>query len=327
MVRYLVRKMLSWFVTIFLATNITYFLANFFLDPTSIYVGRKPPLPREQILATLQPLNLNPDENLFVRWWRWITGVLTRWDWGYAPLGTTVSEEISYRIWVSAELLLGATAIAVVLGVALGVFTAGRQYSGWDRIIQGISIFALNLHIVVAGLLVVLIALWINKTAGTRLLYVTGAASPNIEGFWIQLIDALQHLVLPTIALVSTSFASYYFMQRSLLLDNIEADYVRTARAKGLTRTQAIRRHALRTSIIPVATSVAFSIPGIFTGAVLTETIFNWHGMGEYFMKTLSNNDVHGVVAVAAFGALTTAIGAIIADFLVVYLDPRVRVS
>lgn len=327
MVRYLVKKVLSWFVTIFLATNITYFLANFFLDPTSIYVGRRPPLPREQILATLQPLNLNPEENIFIRWWRWLTNILTSWDWGYAPLGTPVGEEISYRIWVSAQLLLGATVIAVVIGVALGVFTAGRQYSGWDRVVQGIAIFALNLHIVVAGMLVVLLALWVNQLAGTRLLYVTGAASLDVEGFLPKIIDMLQHLTLPTIALVLTSFASYYFMQRSLLLDNIEADYVRTARAKGLTRTQAIRRHALRTSIIPVATSVAFSIPGIFTGAVLTETIFNWHGMGEYFIRTLGGNDIHGVVAVAAFGALTTAIGAILADFLVVYLDPRVRVS
>lgn len=327
MVRYLSRKVLTWFVTIFLATNLTYFLANFFLDPTAIYLGRRPPLPQEQILSTLQPLNLNPTESIFLRWWRWLTGIVTQWDWGASPLGTAVSEEIGYRIWVSAQLLLGATMIAVVLGVALGVFTAGRQYSGWDRVIQGIAIFALNLHIVVAGMLVVLLALWVNQTAGMRLLYVTGAASLDIEGFFPKLIDVLQHLTLPTIALVTTSFAGYYFMQRSLLLDNIEADYVRTARAKGLTRSQAIRRHALRTSIIPVATSVAFSIPGIFTGAVLTETIFNWHGMGEYFLKTLSGNDIHGVVAVAAFGALTTAIGAILADFLVVYLDPRVRVS
>ncbi|XCB36895.1 ABC transporter permease [Arcanobacterium hippocoleae] len=260
MVRYLAKKAISWFVTIFLATNITYFLANYFLDPTSTYVGRRPPLPREQILSTLQPLNLNPEENIFVRWWRWITGIVTNWDWGYAPLGTPVGEEISYRIWVSAQLLLGATIIAVLIGIALGVFTAGRQYSGWDRVVQGIAIFALNLHIVVAGMLVVLLALWINNAAGVRLLYVTGAASLDVEGFWPRMVDILQHLTLPTIALVATSFAGYYFMQRSLLLDNIEADYVRTARAKGLTRSQAIRRHALRTSVIPVATSVAFSI-------------------------------------------------------------------
>ena len=112
-----------------------------------------------------------------------------------------------------------------------------------------------------------------------------------------------------------------------MLLDNINADYVRTARAKGLTRNQAVRKHALRTSVIPVATTVAFSIPGIFTGAIMTETIFGWNGMGKYFVETLNNNDIHGVVAVAAFGALMTAVGAILSDIFVVILDPRVRVN
>ena len=104
-------------------------------------------------------------------------------------------------------------------------------------------------------------------------------------------------------------------------------DYVRTARAKGLTRNQAIRKHALRTSIIPVATSVAFSVPGVFTGAVMTENIYAWHGMGEYFIQTIAKNDIHGVVATAAFGAAMTAVGAILSDMFVVALDPRVRVS
>src|SRR5690606_4750564 len=113
----------------------------------------------------------------------------------------------------------------------------------------------------------------------------------------------------------------------SLLLDNIKSDYVRMARAKGLTKQQAIRKHALRTSLIPVTTQVAFSIPGIFTGAVLTESIFAWKGMGQYFIQTISQNDINGVVAVAAFGAVMTAIGAILADIAVVALDPRVRVS
>ena len=124
-----------------------------------------------------------------------------------------------------------------------------------------------------------------------------------------------------------SSYAGYHMMQRTLLLDNLNADYVRTARAKGLTRSQAIRKHALRTSIIPVATSVAFSVPGIFTGAIMTETIFAWKGMGQYFIETISRNDVNGTTAVAAFGAVMIAFSAILADLVVVALDPRVRVS
>ena len=160
-----------------------------------------------------------------------------------------------------------------------------------------------------------------------RIFYVTGSSSQDVEGFFPVLVDVLQHLTLPTIALVLTGYAGIHFLQRSLLLDNINADYVRTARAKGLTKQQAIRKHALRTSLIPVATQVAFTIPGVFTGAVLTETIFAWNGMGKYFIDTITKNDIHGTVAIAAFGAVLTAIGAILADIAVVVLDPRVRVS
>lgn len=326
MARYLIKKVLGWIAMIFLAVNITYFLANFFLDPKALFIGRKPPVPDEQIMATLRPLNLDQSVPLLERWWTWLTNILLHWDWGRSPVGTAVTEEIGYRIWVSAQLLLGATVIAIVLGVGLGVFAASRQYSVKDRVSQGFSILALNTHIVVASLAVVWAAITINRSVGSRIFYVTGSGDPALGGLE-GLVDTLQHLILPTISLVVISYASYYFMQRSLLLDNIGAQYVLTARAKGLTRSQAIRRHALRTSLIPVATSVAFSLPGIFTGAILTESIFVWHGMGEYFITTLAKNDIHGVVAVAAFGALMTAIGAILADLIVVFLDPRVRVN
>lgn len=242
-------------------------------------------------------------------------------------MGDAVNDQIGPRMLVSAQLLLLATLLSVVMGVAVGVYTASRQYQRGDRLWQGTSIILMNTHVVVASLVVVSAGLWVNKVTGLRIFYVTGASSPDVVGFFPRLLNAGQHLLLPTIALVAISYAGYHMMQRSLLLDNISADYVRTARAKGLTRNQAVRRHALRTSIIPVATSVAFSIPGIFTGAVMTEQIFAWNGMGQYFIQTISRNDVHGATAVAAFSALMVGISAVLSDFFVVILDPRVRVS
>jgi peptide/nickel transport system permease protein len=133
--------------------------------------------------------------------------------------------------------------------------------------------------------------------------------------------------LLPSICLIFISFASYALTQRSILLDNLSADYVRLARAKGLTKPVAVRRHALRTSLIPVMVQFAYSLPAVFTGAVLTESIFAWNGMGRYLVETIGGNDVHGAVAVAAFGSLMTAVGAVLSDLFVVWLDPRVRVS
>ena len=275
----------------------------------------------------LQPLNLSDNTPLFERWWTWLSNILFHWDWGESPLGESVNQQISFRIWVSAELLLLATVLSVIIGVAIGVYTASNQYKMGDRIWQGISIVTMNLHIVVASIITVAFGLWVNRITGSRIFYVTGASKYGVHGFFPTLLDFLQHVALPTFSLLLVSYAGYHMMQRSLLLDNLNADYVRTARAKGLPRRKAIRKHALRTSIIPVATSVAFSIPGIFTGAIMTEKIFAWQGMGDYFITALSHNDIYGTVAVAAFGAFTTAVTAILADITVVILDPRVRVS
>lgn len=321
------RRLLGWLMMIVIATNITYFLAWLYLDPENNYVGRRPPLSADQIDNLLRPRNLSESVPLIERWWTWFSGILFRWDWGLGPTGESVNEQVAYRVWVSAELVLGATILTTVLGIALGVYTASRQYKLADRIGQGTSIITMNIPTVVAGFALVLLAIGFNNAVGTTVFYVTGSSSPGVQGFFPVLLDALQHLALPTLGLVITGYAQIHFLQRSLLLDNIKADYVRTARAKGLTKQQAIRKHALRTSLIPVTTQVAFTIPAVFTGAVLTETIFNWNGMGRYFITTLNNNDIHGVVAVAAFGALMTAIGAILADVAVVVLDPRVRVS
>jgi peptide/nickel transport system permease protein len=275
----------------------------------------------------LTPRNLSDTVPLAQRWWSWFSGIILRWDWGLSPTGQSVNEQVAYRMWVSAELVLGATIIAAALGVWLGVYTASRQYKLSDRVGQATSIITMNINIIVAGLAVVLLAINFNEWVGTRVFFVTGSSSPGVRGFLPTIVNTIQHVTLPTIALVIVGYSQYHFLQRSLLLDNISADYVRTARAKGLTKQQAIRRHALRTSLIPVATQVAFTIPTIFTGAILTETIFAWQGMGRYFLDTINNNDINGVVAVAAFGAVLTAIGALLADIAVVVLDPRVRVS
>lgn len=325
MTKYLARRIGGWLLMVVLATNITYFLANAFLDPRTLFVGRRPPLTEKQIDTLLQANNLNSHESIFLRWWTWAKDIVLHWDWGNSPTGDPVNAQIAFRIGVSAQLLLGAFVLYTLIGISLGIYSASRQYKVSDRIVQAISIVTLNIPVVVMSLAIVLVAIWFNQRVGARVFYVTGSSSADAHGFG-KIIDLLQHLTLPTISLVIISYAGTQMLQRSLLLDNISADYVRMARAKGLTKAQAIRKHALRTSLIPVATQVAFSIPGLFTGAVLTETIFNWQGMGQYFIDTLNKMNINGVVAVAAFGALMTAIGAVLADIAVVFLDPRVRV-
>lgn len=323
MIRYIVRKIGSWLVLVFLAVNMTYFLASTFLDPASNYAERRPPIPYEQIQRFLEPMYLADTQPLLTRWWHWLTQILTQWNWGLGFVGTgEVNTEIANRALVSAELLVMATVISAILGVALGVYTAARQYKVADRVIMSFSVVCMNLHTAVVSVILVIIGVQINQKAGTTIFYVTGASGGHAS-----FLEFLQRVALPSISLVIINYASYHITQRSLLLDNIEQDYVRTARAKGLTRNQAIRKHAFRTSIIPIATSVAFAIPTVFTGAVVTEQIYAWRGMGDYLVQTITKNDIHGAVATAAFSAVLTAVGAVLSDIFIVLADPRVRVN
>jgi len=325
--RYLLRRGAGWLAMIVVATNLTYLLANTFLDPRVNYFQLRPPRTDEEIARALAQYNLDPGTPLAQRWWTWITGILTRWDWGSSPVGDSVNDQVAFRVVMSGQLVFGALVLSILVGVALGVYSAQRQYRLGDRVAQLVSVITLNTPVAVAGLVVVVAAITVNQAVGSTLFSVAGAQTPGVTGFWPVLVDRVQHLVLPTISLLVTSYAGYHMLQRAMLLDVVGSDFVRTARAKGLTRDQAIRRHGLRSSLIPVATQVAFAIPALFTGSVLTEKIFAWQGMGDYLVRTVSENDVHGVVATAAFAALATAIGAILADVAVVALDPRVRVS
>lgn len=326
MIKYLLRQTLTWFVRIVVVVNLTYFIASWFLKPAANYVGRRPPIPPDQIQRMLDQYNLADTEPLWHRWWDWLTNIVLHWNWGYSPVGASVNEQIGFRIWVSAQLMLGATLLAFLVGVALGVYSASRQYHLADRVVQVFATIFLCLSIVVVALIVVFLTVKLNDWVGHRIFYVTGAGTVGLSG-WPWFIDKIQHLLLPSLCLLAISWPTYAMTQRALLLDNISADYVRLARAKGLRKATAVRRHALRTSLIPVMVSLAYSIPGIFVGASLTETIFAWNGMGRYLVQTINTNDINGAVGVAAFAALMTAVGAVLSDIIVVYLDPRVRVS
>jgi len=323
----LTRRLINWLVIIVVSTNITYLLAWNFMDPRSNYIGRRPPLSPQQITDLLEPRNLSDTVPLLERWWTWLTNILLHWNWGVAPNGDSVNTQMAARMWVSAEFTGATLVITTIAGIALGVYTANRQYKTADRIGHFTSTITMNIPPIVAALGFVLIAIWINDAVGTTIFYVTGPVGLSSEHWWVPVLDTLHRLILPTLAMSLVGYATTHFLQRALLLDNISADYVRTARAKGLTKQRAIRKHALRTSLIPIATQIAFSIPVIFLGAVLSEQIFAWHGLGEYLVQTIGRNDVHGTVAIAAFGAFLTAIGALLADIAVVALDPRVRVN
>ena len=135
----------------------------------------------------------------------------------------------------------------------------------------------------------------------------------------------LAHLALPSLVLITTAVAFYGRYQRNAMLDVLGSDFLRTARAKGLRRSRALIRHGLRTALIPMATFFAYQFALLFVGATFTERIFGWHGMGEYFVDSVTKNDVNSVAAVTLFVAVLVLIAGFLADLAYALLDPRVR--
>lgn len=329
MLKYVLRRLANYIVMIFVATSLAYFAAVTVMKPASRLLQRTPRPTMEQVVAQLQAVDLDPTMNPLQRYAVWLTGVVTRWDWGMGPDGSQVNQEFISRAIISGRLVLIATLMSIVIGIALGIFAASRQYKFSDRAVTTLSYVISCIPAPVIYLMVQMTGIGINEKSGQRLFYVSGMYStPPPSDPIKRMVDEAQHLVLPTIALTIVAYVSYQLLQRTLLLDNINADYVRTARAKGLTKSKAIRKHALRTSFIPVAQSIAFQIPGIFTGTFIIESVFAWQGLGRYTLDAITiTQDVNAAVASVAFGGLMFAIGAILADLSVAIVDPRARVS
>lgn len=324
---YVARRLLNYAILMFVAISLTYFLAASQLDPRSLFLLRNPPLDPAAIEATLRAKNLSDQVPLLQRYWTWLTNIVLHWDWGESPTGASVNAEVSRRIWVSVRLITLGSLIGIVAGVVIGAWSATRQYKVSDRTITFASLFFLSVPSFVIASVLQVWATSINNATGLRIFEFVGETGEtgSYPGAWF--FDRMQHLLLPTIVLVILEVAFFSRIQRNLMLDSLGSDFVRTARAKGLRRSRAVMKHALRTSLIPTGTYFAFSVATLFTGATFMEIIFSFHGMGEYGVTTILGQDVNGAVAVAAFSGVCVLVGAILADIMVAILDPRVRLS
>jgi len=162
-------------------------------------------------------------------------------------------------------------------------------------------------------------------STGGRPIATTGSQTPNLGGgFWETNLDLALHLALPTLAIMLISFAGYTRYTRASMLEVLSRDFIRTARAKGLSERAIVVRHALRNALLPLATLVAFDFAGVFGGAVVTETVFGWNGMGRLFTSGLEHIDPHPVMAFFLVTAVATAGFNLLADLAYVSLDPRI---
>jgi len=324
---YLLKRLLNYAILLLVATNLSWLLASTQLNPRSLYEVANPPIDPVSIENNLRSRNLSDQVPLIQRWWVWSSSIVTHWDWGQSPRGGPVNEEIGRRVWVSVRLITIGSLLGAALGVLVGAWTATRQYQLSDRTFTFLALLGLSVPSFVVASVLQVVATQINDATGTRFFEFVGESGARGDWFGAGFVDRLQHLLLPTLALTILGTAFFSRIQRNLMLDSLNSDFVRTARAKGLRRSSAVIKHALRVSLIPTGTYFAFSVATLFVGAAFMEIIFSFHGMGEYAVTTIQGQDVHGAVAVAAFGGACVLVGALLADMLVAWLDPRVRLS
>ncbi|MGK2879961.1 MAG: ABC transporter permease [Mycobacterium sp.] len=325
MTRFLIRRLLNYIVLLALASFMAYCLAALIFNPLESLLGRNPRPPQDVIDQRALQLGLN--DPVVVRYWHWISGVV-RGDFGTTIGGQPVTEELWRRIGVSLRLLVIGSVAGTILGVVIGAWGAIRQYKLSDRVITLIALLIISTPVLVLGPILQMGAREVNSLAGFNLINYIGETSVDASaGLGEQLTDRVVHLILPTLTLALSAMAGYSRYQRNAMLDVLGQDFIRTARAKGLTRRRALFKHGLRTALIPMATMFAYGLIGVVTGAVFVEKIFGWHGMGEWVVLGIANQDVNIVAAYGLFGGSVVLMGSLLSDIVYAALDPRVRVS
>ena len=253
----------------------------------------------------------------------------------YSALTTAVVGVVAYvgMQWLFYLYPVNELALVVLLLIAIGIaLLIGWLWGGPDRAVsmRGTAVVAVIMSV---GVYVDRVLqgwpLYMNASAiNGRPIATIGSSTPNLGGdFWIGQLDKWTHLLLPTIALVLISFAGYTRYQRGSMLEVMNQDYIRTARAKGLSERIVIVRHALRNALLPLASIVPVDFITLIGGAVITETIFNWAGMGRLFVTSLAGSEIDPVMAYIMITGALAMIANLVADFLYGILDPRIRVN
>jgi peptide/nickel transport system permease protein len=316
MLRYLFKRLLIAVPVILGVTIINYFIISMAPgDAVDLLVD--PNTSQSDIAAKREALGLN--DPIPVRYVRWL-GELGHGNLGYSFLnGQPVADRIAERVGPTLGLSLFALVIAYVIAVPIGVLSATRQYSLVDYLSSILAMIGVSIPNFFLGIgLIYVFSLKLN------LLPVSGMRTLGEDA---NVIDLLKHMILPAIVLSSATMGSVTRYTRSSMLDVVRQDYMRTARAKGLKDKVVIYKHALRNALLPVITLLGLQIPALLGGAIITEQVFGWPGMGRLSIDAITQRDYPVLMGVNLLAAVLVVAGGLIADSLYSVADPRIRYS
>ena len=323
MANYIIRRLIQSVIVLFVLSFVTYVLMGLMPgDPLDVACAANPRCSPDNLALMKQQLGL--DKPIYQRYLSWLGSVL-QGDLGYSR---------TYRLPVTDILLpnllntiiLGLLTIFVSLMIAipLGVFASLKARSKTDYAINMMSFVGISAPSFWLGLILIIIFAVNLEWFPASGIETIGATHANV---WAMVLDRLQYLVLPVATLSLLTIASWVRYTRSSMIETLRMDYIRTAKAKGLSRTRVITLHALRNALLPVVTVVALSLPIIISGAVITETVFAYQGVGRLMFNSIMGNDFN--VAMCGFLLICTSVLLmnLFADVLYAFLDPRVSYS
>ncbi|HEX9123042.1 MAG TPA: ABC transporter permease [Actinomycetota bacterium] len=321
MMRYIVRRVLWMIVVVLLITLFTYVI--FFVmppvNPAVAFAGRAP---TKQLIAEVTRL-FGLNKPVWEQYVLFVKHLFLGDRWGWPGLGfsfttrSSVRSIIGSRLIVTAQLAIGAALVWLAIGIPIGILSALKPRSLTDRVTMGIALFGVSAPAFWLGLM----ALWLFWFK----LHV--AAGSGYVSIGVGFFTWLNHMLMPWFVLAFLFAAFYARISRAGLIEAMNEDFVRTARAKGLPEWQVVVKHGLRASLTPVVTMLGMDLGGLLGGAVITETVFNLQGIGLYAVQSIGNGDLPAILAVTLVASFFVTLGNLLVDILYAFLDPRIRYS
>jgi peptide/nickel transport system permease protein len=316
MIRYILGRLGQSIVLLFVVSLIGYVLLQLAPGSPLAQFAFTPGMGQDELQRIAEQMGL--DRPLFLQYFDWLGHLLTgNWGLSYRD-GRPVLAIIGGHLLPTLLLMGSAMVIAVTFGIWLGIASAARRNSAFDYLSTTLAMIALSIPTFWFGL----VAIYVFSVAlgwfPAGNMYSVGDGS---------LLDILHHLAMPVLVLALVDVALWSRYMRSATLEVIEQDFVRTARAKGLTDRAVLRRHVVRNALLPMIPLGGLQLPVLLGGALVTETVFTWPGMGRLFLDSLNYNDYPVVMGLVMFSSLLVLAGSLAADIIAALVDPRIRLA
>jgi peptide/nickel transport system permease protein len=314
---FILRRLLSAVPVMFIITFATFALMQMLPGGPLAAYENNPEISQKDIERLRHEMGL--DRPIHVQYLAWLKNFAIG-DWGYSfttkrPVLTEIWERLPNTLYLTGLSLV----VALLIAVPAGIISATRQYSVFDHVVTTLAYVGRSMPVYYSGLLLIIIfSIWLRWLP---------SGGMHTLGKSFSLLDSLRHLFLPLLSLSTLIAAKYVRFLRTSMLEVIHQDYIRTAAAKGLHDRVIIYKHAFRNAAIPLVTVVAIDLPVLFAGALFTETIYSWPGMGRLFVDSATRFDYSIVMGIVATIAFLVVVSNLLADVIYAILDPRITYS